>query len=284
MNDLVGKSLAEIAFRVGVWLIERIASSSYIEDVVYGIMARFKRRGPKAAASSAWRALPNAIGSRLALGPQPALDAGLHLADDCTPVLGFAALFYAFFELAPRMYAGISSLAALRLSQPVLALLASVIVGFVALGWACCARRMCIALADTRSTAARRVWLCIAAGGFAIMLSHRPIAAFTPTQDLALNFILPALACVFAAMIGLRLDEALEARSRRMGSIERSLLVEWRKAAERENRAWQKRHALGKQQTAVSRNHSVPLSEMEAAILARISAEVRTGRLGRHAP
>lgn len=95
-DDFLTRFLVEFVVRATVWLIERIGSSPFVDDVVHSIYARLERRGAIVAMQSAFASLPHAalsrVRERFAMFSIAAPDA---LDDEGAPLLFFTILYVA---------------------------------------------------------------------------------------------------------------------------------------------------------------------------------------------
>ena len=101
MSELIARIVAEIVFKICVAVIEEIGSSSYANDVLDALHARWKRRGHWSAIWSALRAIPAAIDSRVQVMPDTLGAVAVALFApffDGAPVLLFFVSFYFYYN------------------------------------------------------------------------------------------------------------------------------------------------------------------------------------------
>src|ERR1700681_189081 len=174
MTDFVAKAASEIAFRTLIWLIEQIGTSAYVNNAVHAIHARFERRGPRAAVSSALGSLPHAISSRFAVLPQATVDLALESSANLIPALAFSAAFYGVFTSSLMAFAPMVRLFSRWYPSSIAVTICVALIATAAVLFAHYARRVCIAIAEQESLTAALFWIVVSAGGLLSLLLDRP--------------------------------------------------------------------------------------------------------------
>lgn len=194
MTDIYVRIFVEILFKVALWAIERIGTSSYAQDVIHNIEKRVERSGVRDALKAAVEAIPHAFQSRIAAGPRPVVDACANGLAGGAPLFSYLTISFAGYLFNTHLYAFVIS----KTGTPWLILNHAVGVAiFIVL--TVNIANLAYSVGTMCAEGSKRV--SIAATLFSvdlILLAYlmRPVATQTLAQDVALNMVFPAMIAV----------------------------------------------------------------------------------------